>query len=189
MCPDRVAAKAAKRSAKIAKRALIDLERPVLAVRIVDPGITFNKTINFNKSGTEFSFGKPTRVVVTNHGKTAAMSLEYCDMFTVVKSSGEDFSDPIEITKVQVGKGIYGAFVSNGTQFEFNTNEYIGTFVNSTVLQRINSDNSLLFLCVVRFEDILRQIYRIGFCAAFDRNGNQFVATGDERFNYCTKEE
>ena len=48
--------------------------------------------------------------------------------------------------------------------------------------------SSIFFLGFVRYEDIFRNRFVLGFCLDFERKSNRWVLSGDRDYNYCRKE-
>ena len=47
---------------------------------------------------------------------------------------------------------------------------------------------AIFFYGFVRYETILKQTFRLGFCFIFDRFSERWILSGDDGYNYLTEE-
>jgi hypothetical protein len=91
--------RANNRSAKVAERALTELEAPFIAVNIIAAGIEFNNLLNIGFGDLKFSF--------VNYGRTPAHILDFTERITPVKS-GASLPPPIDPIKERGAPMPYG---------------------------------------------------------------------------------
>jgi hypothetical protein len=179
-------ADAAKRSAALSERALIDLERPVIAVDIIDPGLGISEadgrlTVELRPS---------SRISITNYGRTPAMLIEYSVRFDIVPKGQYGMPPAIDMAVPEsVMQQPYGEFIAAGKPLEFNIAENISIFTASHVTRgTFSQGDKIFFLCYIKFEDIFFDTYKSGFCAIFDEKRREFIRIGGDEYNYCRKE-
>ena len=169
--------KANNRSAKIAARALSELEIPFVALKVTDPGIEIRITINaepvpFPKHKMEFCFA--------NYGRTPA-TLTQLKTALLVNEIGKlpDIVDPNEVGKIYP----FGVMVGPS-----DTSAPSTFFFKDFITESDKHGFDLFLIGFVKFTDIFRSKYTLGFCAKFERKGGRFVLEGEEGYNYQTKQ-
>jgi hypothetical protein len=173
--------KANNRSAKIAALALSELEIPFVALKVTDPGIRIEITINgepvpFHGPKMDFCFA--------NHGRTPA-TLTQLKTALVAAKIGK-FPDIVDPNKV--GKNYpFGVMVGPNDTSQPST-RFFRDFISEGEKHAFENGELELFLIgFVKFTDIFRSKYTLGFCAKFDRKGGRFVLEGESGYNYQTK--
>lgn len=171
--------RANNRSAKVAERALTELEAPVVEVKILDAG--FRGTPSGEIAGGRLAF------CFANYGRSPAHILEVHD--TVASVPIGTTPDPIDST-VHRGRGMpYGIIAPpNGET------EDIGTQVTEAHLKGRRAgpfdveERAVYFMGYAQYADIFQNRFTVGFCLLFDRKMVRWRIRGDERYNYCRKE-
>jgi hypothetical protein len=169
--------KATNRTARIAERALTELEAPIVAVKIINPGISWDLGKRTFTLGTlKYSF--------VNHGRTAATIHELVDDVRSV-NVGEGF--PPTIRAERGPQMPYGVFIPpDGETEPFNNNIFaamLGLAGAPDAFRRVVP----FFLGTVRYSDIFGNLYVMGFCFMFDDVGNRFIEAGGPEYSYCRK--
>lgn len=165
------------RSAKIAERALTELERPRVYVEIPTTELRW-----FISGG--FSFNGPIRIKCANHGRSPADLLEFVDDYKFNPAS--NFPAPIVPAEYTVRILPPGIVAPQGRFYDFT----------AELPKRMEMPNSGVFtpmdhlfaLGYLRYGDIFGRRYIVGYCAVFDFVGQRFVLRGDERYNYHREE-
>jgi hypothetical protein len=175
------AAKAAERSADVSEKALVELEAPLLYIRIIDQGLRIKETPGTER--VEITFG-PAAFAFNNYGRTPAGIASYFE--TVVTTNAGVMPDPIDIDTVEDYSLPEGVIVlpNGGTsgkyEFEVMSHIFMPPLDPKT--------RSLFFMGFTRYKDIFGNRYRTGFCFVFDYRQNVFVLIGDEPYNYRCSE-
>src|SRR5205823_3912683 len=161
-------------SAKIAERALTELERPFVGIEIVNTGFTVKdaKTDPYVMLGGDLVF------TFANYGRTPATITELFDEFRVCGPN--EAPSPINAN----GNGVkfpYGVIVgTNKNSPESSRSQSKG--IDPKVWLTFSSGESELFLIgFVRFRDIFDAHHITGFCLKFDKADCRFFFNGDAR--------
>lgn len=185
--------RASRRSAKIAERALIELERPFIVIEVLQSGLTFtaNGSVTSPISNFKYQF--------VNHGRTPAHLVELVETWPVVDRVTDDtdtnkfksvLPDPIDPATHRGRSLPFGVVVGAAKPYELSANALavmdIQRLIVRPFLHSLGSD--LYFLGYVRYRDIFNVCYLLGFCAVYDFVGARFVLMGDERYNYVRQE-
>jgi hypothetical protein len=183
------------RSARIAERALTELERPFLGVEVLQSGLSFTETGTVTSPISDFKYQ------FVNYGRTPARLTELVETWPVIKrinekEDGSRYSytsvlpDPIDPTRQSGRKLPFGVVVSSGKPYPLTANAFtVIDIQNLTVQPWYHGTGSDLYFCgYVRYTDIFNKRYILGFCAIFDYTSRHFVLMGDDRYNYNREE-
>jgi hypothetical protein len=181
ICTARAATSAA-RSADVAERALVDLERPHVFVEVTRAGIDLRSVAG---AGIRFATNGQLAYRVLNYGRTPARLLDIMRKFPVMPQP--DMPDPLPPDgppERTLPVGIMVADVHPYGETE-NPRAFYGTvfYENNAPL-----DKRLFFMGRVRYADIFNDTYVVGFCFVFDPTWKRFVRIGDELYNYARQE-
>jgi hypothetical protein len=168
-----------RKSSLIAERALTELEAPFVFVKINEPGLKI-------QDGA-VSFGW-LKWCVVNYGRTPASLLE---VFQDVQSIERDHSPlPINPAEQQGHELPYGVIAPpNGGQSHDFPAIAIGPFLqNPGAPGQPFSTHSAFFLGFVRYSDIFRNRFILGFCFLFDIGSRTWIRILGDEYNYCRKE-
>jgi hypothetical protein len=173
---------ASNRSAKIAERALTELEVPFIALKVIDPGIMTRISVN----GQPMLFpGFTIEFCFANYGRTPAILTELkTDMKVIEIGKLPGAIDPNKSGKVYP----FGVMVGPNDKSSPST-RFFSEFISRNEMKAVEDGVRDLFLIgFVKFTDIFLSKYTLGFCAKFDRKGGRYVLEGQEGYNYQTKE-
>jgi hypothetical protein len=186
-------ARATRRSADIAEKALVELEAPFLYVRIIRPGISIKEIpgtadqvmhdpMGQKRWRMDFGYGLYR---FSNYGRTPARIVSYFETIKIV--DGETMPDPINITEIEEHLMPEGVIVlPNGGE----SRDYIVNALPHIFRPMFDPEKkSLFFIGFVRYSDVFGNHYRTGFCFVFDHSDDRFVLIGDENYNYRHPEE
>jgi hypothetical protein len=169
----------AKRSADIAERALAELEAPFVFVQINTPGL--------NVKGNSVSFGMLQWCVI-NYGRTPASILEvFEDVVSVERGHSPQPVNPKERQGTQLPYGVITP--PNGGQSHDFPAIAIGPFLQSPGMLDQPPTHSPFFVGFVRYADIFRDRFILGFCFLFDFGSNAWIRVLGDEYNYCRKEQ
>jgi hypothetical protein len=169
----------AKRSARIAERALTELEAPFLSIKINAPGLEIK--------GRNVTFGT-LRWCVVNYGRAPATILEICDD-TKATRIGTGLPAPIAPKTVSGTPMPYGIIAPPQGQTDDFPFLAVRELIPGTQGDEVPfSEKVLFFIGYVRYSDMLKNIFILGFCFVFDRSGNRWILAGGNEHNYCRKE-
>jgi hypothetical protein len=173
---------ATKRTALIAERAMTELEAPFISIKIIEPGIQWNQAARAVTGGM-------LRFTYINYGRTPATIFESFEDFRAVMP-GDGLPRPINARNERGAPMPWGVVAPpDGKETEpFTFNIFAGTLIEASRNPNILRDGIPFFLGFVMFGDIFGNLYTLGFCFLFDRNGNRFVLAGGDEYNYCRKE-
>jgi hypothetical protein len=172
--------KANNRSAKIAERALTELEAPFLTIKINTSGLVIK--------GNAISFGL-LKWCVVNYGRTPASILEIFDDTRTVKiRSG--FPPAVDPRKVRGQLMPYGVIAPPSGQTEdFPFLPIPGELMDFRKAPPIPPSETVpFFIGFVRYSDIFKNRFVLGFCFVFERDGSRWVLAGGDEYNYCREE-
>jgi hypothetical protein len=172
--------RASNRSAKIAERALTELEAPVIGVKIIKPGLHWNQLKN------SISFGQ-LQYSFVNLGRTPATLYElFDDVRTVKVKQGY----PPDVRAERGAPLPYGVFIPPSGEsriFSFPIFAHMIGIVANEGSEEFKS-RIPFFLGTARYGDIFGNLYTMGFCFMFDDVGNNFLEAGGPDYSYCHKE-
>jgi hypothetical protein len=171
---------AAERSVEVAERALTDLEAPFVVIKINAPGLVVQ--------GNTVAFGL-LKWCVVNHGRTAATIIEIFDHVGAVDLGG-GHPPPINVDKVTTSIMPYGVVAPpSGSSEDFPYLAIVDILDGKPPLGILKSTSKAAFFQgFVRYEDIFKTRFILGFCFIFDNSGNRWILSGGDQFNYCRKE-
>jgi hypothetical protein len=170
-------------SAKIAERALTDLEAPSIFIDFLDHGFTVAPT------GVEFKTRREIQYAFVNYGRSPAMLRNVADELRAIKKGG-GFPPVIDLSKATPGEMAYGVVIPpNGGQtvpFTINTFKFLLSDDGSAIYDR----DKVVFLTIAAvYTDIFDNRYRLGFNFVYDKVSMKFVLSGaGNTHNYCCKE-
>lgn len=162
---------------QIAERALTELEAPFVFVKINSPGLEIK--------GRSVSFGL-LKWCVVNHGRTPATILEIFEEVLSVEL-GKGYPTAKNFSKAHGDKMPYGVIAPPGGQSEDFPYLAIANLVSEGE-ETPFSQTLPFFRGFVRYADILKNHFILGFCFMFDREGNRWILSGGDDYNYCRKE-
>jgi hypothetical protein len=172
---------AAVRSADISERALTELEAPFTAIKIIDTGLIRKTT----ETGHDFAILKFS---ITNDGRTPARLVELVDK-TIFVPVGAGQPPPINLDYRSRNTMPYGVISPPGSESQPFTQNLILNHMNELAADTlILKSKAFFFYGFVRYETIFKQTYRMGFCYMFDLYGERWILTGEDNYNYLTKE-
>jgi hypothetical protein len=169
-----------QRSVNVSESALVDLERPFVAIEVTDPG--------FEKTGTGVIMKDSLNYVAFNHGKTPAILTEFLYKVCLMDKTAElVLPQPIDPEQEFGWKLPFGNIAAAGRShpFSFALVPEISLF---DVVEIANNRRNLFLLGYVKYMDIFGSRYITGFCAFFHANSNTFRRAGDDLYNYIRKE-
>jgi hypothetical protein len=164
---------------RISERALTELEAPFVSIKINTPGLEIK--------GNSISFGL-LKWCVVNYGRTPATILEVFQDTQAVKI-GNGYPPVIEPQKIRGHLQPYGVIAPPNGQsqdFPFIPLHIKGDFRN--VAPPPISEITPFFVGFVRYSDIFKNRFILGFCFVFDRDASQWLLAGGDEHNYCRKE-
>jgi hypothetical protein len=168
-----------RQSAKIAERALVDLEAPFINVKITKPGLEIQ--------GNGVTFGT-LRWCVTNYGRTPATIIEIFDDIRAVPI-GTGWPPAIDLATAHTNPMPYGVIAPPNGQTEDFPYLAIADLIGEVHKSEMPLSKLMpFFIGYVRYADIFKNRYILGFCYLFDRNGNRWILAGGDEYNYCRKE-
>ncbi len=180
---------AARKTADIAERALLELEAPLLFASILDPGIRMipaggdskelvRDVLNTRRleiGFTDLSF------LFTNFGRTPAELISYFEDLYVVAAG--DVPPPLMPAQTEASLLPPGTFIMpNGGRSEQRHRP-----LASLAAKWGNYDplrNRLFWMGFVRYRDLFGNRYVSGFCNMFFFEENRYVLAGGDEFNY-----
>jgi len=178
-------ASATNRSASIAERALVDLERPYVFVRFGDPGLEMRE-IQLPDKGVEFHsrYNGWTELLFSNYGRSPAILKDALIVFdrTAGRHAMPYAIDPVAQTGPAFPSGTISA---NGEPHKMTWAPYSVYGHESLEADSLTTDR---FFCLgyLRYEDVLGGRYVLGFCAYFE--WDRFILEGGPEFNYFRTE-
>jgi hypothetical protein len=170
-------ANAAARSADIARRVLVELERPFIVVEVVDLG-------EFVNDLGRFDFSQPSaHWQVANYGRSPATLVDRILRWTTETGQLPHAIDP----SIATGSSFPdGCVVIEGKPLRENHNLYLelDKFQDVYGTDAINGKYQVWCCGYVRYKDTVGGIYVNGFCLVFDAVGKRFVRMGPPSHNY-----
>jgi hypothetical protein len=165
---------ATRKSAKISERALTELEAPFVSVKINRPGLEIE--------GHSVKFGI-LRWCVVNYGRTPATILEIWDQTKSTSAGLPAKIDPHSTVGAPMPYGIVAPPNGECEEFPFVAISELVTEGSEPFSQKL-----IFFMGFVRYSDIFKNRFVLGFCFMFDRVGNRWILAGGDGYNYCRKE-
>ena len=174
--------KANNRSAQVAERALTDLERPFVGVKILEDGL-FNL-----ENGVEH---KSLRFRLVNYGRTPATITQLFDDIIICQCGKTPtlLDTTTEENKIPMGF-IIGA---DSEAYQLSDRRYADRFSEAELRAFTMGTDDVFFLGFVRYRDIFNNKYQTGFCLKWTvpegRLGSfPFLFEGEDGYNYTEKE-
>src|ERR1700719_1115642 len=169
-------AEATGQSADIARRALTELERPYIVVRVPVADIKINEVGNYS------FFGHP-RWEVSNYGRTPAILVDRITRWKVeVDGNLPHAIDP------RIAKGLpfpEGCLASREAPYSENHNYFIDLDGYQDIYgARAGHRRQIWVFGYLRYKDILGGVYVNGFALVYDSIGDRFVHIGPPSHNY-----
>ena len=176
-----IAGRAAQRSANVAERALIDLERPHVFLEVKTPGLRYNSHTQRLDLAGQFRYS------FVNHGRTPAQLL---DIVLRYPRLGHPFMPPAIADDLAADRIFpVGVITSPDEPYSEPENLMSREAYGLNGLADDPRTTFFFFMGRVRYEDIFRQsTYVTGFCFVFDTLGQKFVRRGGHTLNYTKKE-
>jgi hypothetical protein len=173
--------RATRRSARIAERALTELEAPFVSIKITDPGV--------HKKNAEIGHDFMTIwFCIANHGRTPARLIELVDKLALLEN-GKDWPREVHPDAATRNTMPYGVIAPpNGESPPFSNNLF-AFMMNALAADPLPlKTKNFFFYGFVRYSTIFDEVFRMGFCYMFDRYSDKWLLFGDDKFNYCRKE-
>jgi hypothetical protein len=168
-----------QQSARIAERALTDLEAPVIGLKIVDTGLLVIR------SGDEISVSERRDALVyrfVNYGRTPAILLNRKDKLQVCKKGDL----PTREWAADRNKTYpYGVLIGPGKKSDTSRRLFKEYTSEDEMLGVIDGGNTLFLIGILQYRDVFKKNFEMGFCAAFNREAGRFLMEGYEAYNYC----
>jgi hypothetical protein len=168
-------AKLTKQSVRVAERTLTELESPFVFIKINVPGLEIK--------GPNLTFGI-LQYSVANYGRTPATILEHFERVDSVEI-GKGYPPKLDASKERGSLLPYGVIAPPNGQCADFPFVPIGQFITENPR---TPKSSIFFLGFVRYRDIFRNRFVLGFCFEFDRQGSRWILTGGNEYNYCRRE-
>ena len=171
--------RAAEDSARIAERALTELERPFVGIEIIESGF---KAELVAEDDYYVTLEENLTFRYVNHGRSPATVIETSDKFEIC--TAKNLPDPVDPNALgnQVPFGvILGA---NGGTSPPSTREQSKGIDKQDFMRVTSGDDNLIFMGFVRFRDIFNRTHVTGFCLRLSRSDARFYFAGDHRYNY-----
>ena len=175
--------RAAEASARIAERALTELQRPFVGIEIIDSGF---KAELVAEDDYYVTLEENLTFKYLNHGRSPATVIETSDKFEIC--TAKKLPDPIDPNAPgnQVPFGvILGA---NGGTSPPSTREQSKGIDKQEFMRVTSGNDNLIFMGYVRFRDIFNRTHVTGFCLRLSRSDARFYFAGDHRYNYTYTE-
>jgi hypothetical protein len=158
--------------ADTSKRALLDLERPIVYGGVSKPGLAVDAS-GLQRSQLELS--------IYNHGRTIARlrRIEW-DVRAALKGS---IAPPIDPSKVGGRELTPGTVCVSGDPFGESENLF-AKWDMDTVGKIAAGELSVWVVGFVRYDDVFKRHHISGFTQVFDPLGGRFVRRGSDVYNY-----
>lgn len=173
--------RATNRSAQIAERALVGLERPVVYVDIATTGIGLSGGMMLKPSGV-------LGIRLTNYGRFPADVWNIQPTISVFPKTG--FPAPVIPTRNETRNMPPGVVVGENVPYihEVDLNEPAVISDDEWIAVQAGQSH-IAVLGYVRYAGSHQQRYVVCFCAVFDWRGKRFVLKGDpQQYNYTYTE-
>jgi hypothetical protein len=174
------AAVAASQSARVAERALIELEQPVVAVDIPKSGLVSESDGSFRFAGGSIEFR------CSNYGRSPAILKEIVAEFKALDASAP-FPDPIDPSSGG-GRRLPAGCVAASEVPYIETQKAFTTYDTALLAPGAAARFRIYFFGYIRYVDVFNNRYIHGFFYVYDDVGARFVRRGDESRNYTRKE-
>jgi hypothetical protein len=173
--------KAAEDSARIAARALTELERPFVGIEITSVGFS----VKDPKSDPYVMLEGDLRFRFANYGRTPATIIELFDEFHVCEPG--KMPDPVN-PEIEGIKFPFGFIVGANRRSPPSTRSQSEGIDQNIWLTFTAGESELFLIGFIRFRDIFDNRHLTGFCLRFDKRDGRFFFNGDERYNYTYEE-
>jgi hypothetical protein len=173
--------KANNRSAKIAERALTELEAPFIVIKISANGIHWGPARSIMNEPLKFRFA--------NYGRTPAYIFEFIAQVVPVDvgGGGPIVIDPTKERGHPMPYGVIASPTEPSQEFE-NSTTGINFFEGPDSASWLAPvTKRVYFRGFVRYGDIFQNQYMLGFCFEFRTNSNTWILRGGKNHNYCKK--
>ena len=169
-----------QRSVNVSESALVDLERPFVAVQVTDPG--------FERTGIAIVMKDSLKYVAFNHGKTPAILTEFLYKICLMNKT-DDLILPQSIDPyTEPGRKLpFGNIAAAGSSHPFSF-ALIPEISPLDVVEVTSNRKHIYLLGYVRYMDIFENRYITGFCAFFHPDSNTFLRAGGEGYNYIRED-
>jgi hypothetical protein len=180
----RQTAKAAIEATNVARRALTELEAPIVALKVIEAGLFLrgegpSEYLMLEEEGVSFCFA--------NYGRTPALLTEQRSELCLCRKG--HLPDPIE--PPQGGTPYpFGLWVGGGGQSLKSIRKF-ADYLDDTGqyhLRNAVNDYDLFLFGFIKFTDIFDNRYTVGFCARFEGKEGRFFLDGGNQHNYEDKE-
>jgi hypothetical protein len=172
---------AANRSAETAERALTELEAPVITLLILEPGIT-------RSYGADEHIFQTLTFCVANDGRTPARLIEIVDGFSLVPRI-KGLPEPMNLRRAIRNPMPWGVIAPpNGQSQPFTQNVFAFVLGKMRDNQFLLKSEDIFYYGFVRYADVFKNVFRVGFCYRFDISSEKWLLLGDEDYNYHQKE-
>jgi hypothetical protein len=178
---------ATRRSVKIAEKALTELERPFVVVDIPESRCS-EAVIPIYRDGQRTARAltiESATLTVSNYGRTPALlrAIHYEWIPFPTRRSPQ----PVNC------RAVAGRELPNGViaaeKKSFSETENLRFRFNEEVRIDLGRDAQRLWcLGFVRYQDVFKQHYVVGFAMVFDPIGQRFVMSGGDEYNYYREE-
>jgi hypothetical protein len=172
------------RSAKIAERALTDLERPFVGIEIIPSQATELEQFEQGAIPNSLQFW------FVNYGRTPATITQLADQLELCTPG--QFPEPFDTTTAQNEFPKFGIIIgANNEKSPVSSRSYFDSECIPT-RDLPSSAGNLFLLGFIRYRDIFGNRYRMGFCLKWTTTDNpsdgRFLFDGDEGYNYTLLE-
>lgn len=178
-----LAALAAACSARVAEKALVDLERPHVYADVFEPGMH----VIAGPRGGQITLIGQFRYRFQNYGRTPAQLLDITLRYPPVPVG--QMPEPLPRRGSPDRNLPSGVIVAEGAPYIESENlmaEY--GFGSDVFTDGYPLHHRLFFVGRARYRDIFQATYLTGFCFVFDPIGGRWVRFGDDPYNYAEKE-
>jgi len=174
--------RANNRSAKIAERALTELEAPFIVVKITANGINWGPARNITYDPLKFRFA--------NYGRTPAHIFEFIARIVPMDVDGgaPPVIDPNKERGYPMPYGVIASPNEPSQEFDKSTTSFDPFEGPEGGRWLAPITKHAYFRGFVRYGDIFQNHYVLGFCFGFDIGSNSWVLRGGKDHNYCKKD-
>lgn len=173
---------ATNRSARISERALTQLERPFVGIKILEDGLT-----NL-ENGVEH---KQLRFKLVNYGRAPAIITQLFDDLVICPFKAAPKPPDLTTDENEIPSGfIIGP---DADAYQLSTRTYKDCFLENELRAFTMGTDDIFFLGFIRYSDIGGKKYRTGFCMKWtvpeeSLGSFPFLYEGDSRYNYTSEE-
>jgi len=174
------------RSARVAERALTELERPYVFVKFGRPGLVVRQiSRNTDDGGIETKphslYSGEIEIHFSNYGRSPAILTELLDVYD--PTSGKTAMPYALSPETQRGRPLPGGTaIAPGKKYTLRKNP------SEAFKQELGGaslvDNRFFCLGILRYQDIFGSEYALGYCGYFDWERAAFVLEGDSAYNF-----